>query len=97
MTHQFEQLEKNQDIRVAATSKIWGLATGMLAICIPLSAVTNSGSVLPIAVISGAAVSTTVIWKSEDKKSQASPLLPSNLNQLEQRVANLETIICKQD
>lgn len=33
-----DSLEQSSDIRVAATSKIWGLTVGILAICIPLSA-----------------------------------------------------------
>jgi hypothetical protein len=38
--------KSERNIRVAATSKIWSFATGMLALCIPLSSVTKSGAIL---------------------------------------------------
>lgn len=91
MTNQWQpDSEKSKDTRTATTSKIWSYATGMLALCIPLSAVTRSGAILPLAVVTGATISTTVIWKS-DKKSQ-NLLQPHQLQQIEERLANLETI-----
>ena len=45
----YQDQEKNRDARIAATSRIWGFATVMLGICIPLSAVTRHGAILPIA------------------------------------------------
>lgn len=92
MARKFEK-----DIRVAATSKIWVLATGMLAICIPLSAVTKSGAILPLAVISGAAVGTVAVWRSSDNQSKNNPLLTNSVKELEQRVANLEIICSSQE
>ncbi len=85
-----------KDIRVAATSRIWVLATVMLAICIPLSAITGS-VVLPIAVILGATVGTIAVWRSSNNQSKNSPLLNSSVKQLEQRVANLEIICSSQE
>ena len=85
------------DIRVAATSKIWVIATGMLAICIPLSAVTKSGAILPLAVMSGAAVGTVAVWRSSVNQSKNSPLLTNSVKELEQRVANLEIICSSQE
>jgi len=85
-----------RDVRVAATSKIWTFATGMLAICIPLSAVTKSGAILPLAVISGAAVGTVAVWRNSEQQSR-SPLLTNNIKTLEQRVTNLETIWSNQE
>jgi hypothetical protein len=82
-----------RDIRIAATSKIWGFATGMLAICIPLTAVAKGNPILPLAVITGAAVGTTAIWQSSNKKSHNGSLSQNNLEALEERIANLETII----
>lgn len=84
-----------RDIRVAATSKIWTFATGMLAICIPLSAVTKSGAILPLAVISGAAVGTVAVWRNLEQQSR-SPFL-TNIKTLEQRVTNLEIIWSNQE
>lgn len=84
--------EKSKDIRLSVTSKIWGFATGMLGICIPLSAATNSGPILPIAVITGATVGTVSIWNS-DRKGTNSIETAAKFQQLEMRIADLETII----
>lgn len=89
MKNKFER-----DIRLAATSKIWSYATGMLAICIPLVGITRS-PILPLAVITGAAAGTYVVWRSDNQPR--SPLLTSSVKELEQRVANLETIISTQE
>ena len=86
-----------KDIRVAATSKIWGLATVMLAICVPLAAVTGGGVVLPIAVILWASVGTVAVWRSSDNQSENRPLSTNSVKQLEQRVANLEIICSSQE
>ncbi|MUL37175.1 hypothetical protein [Gloeocapsopsis dulcis] len=77
-------------IRVAATGTIWGFATGMLAICIPLTTISNSGIILPLAVISSAVVGTWAVWQSPDNKSSNN--LVNTIKNLEQRVADLETI-----
>lgn len=77
-------------IRFAATAIIWGFGTGMLALCIPLVGMTGT-PLLPLAVIVGAAVSTVVIWRSS-ANSPHQPFLTSSMQQLEQRVANLEII-----
>lgn len=79
-----------KDIRVAATSKIWAFATGMLAICIPLSGATRSGPILPLAAIAGAATSTYFVWRDDSKHKS---LANTDLQQLEQRIANLEMIV----
>ncbi|MGF1478040.1 MAG: hypothetical protein ACFB4I_00905 [Cyanophyceae cyanobacterium] len=79
-------------ISAIATAKIWGLATGMLAICIPLSKATDSGVILPMAVISGATVSTVAVWKFSDQQNEQLKEA-EQVKQLEARVADLETII----
>ncbi len=88
--------KSERKIRVAATSKIWSFATGMLAICIPLASVTKSGAILPLAVISGAAVGTVAVWRSSERQPR-SPLLTNNIKTLEERVTNLETIWSSQE
>ena len=70
--------------RVAATSVIWGVSGGMLAICIPLVIVTKTGVILPLATIMGAAIATFAVWRGENPNSQ--------VKQLEERIAFLETI-----
>lgn len=93
MVNQYED-KSERDIRFAATSRIWAYATGMLALCIPLTGVARSGPILLLAVITGAAVGTGAVWKSYDKKPGNSSLLSSNsVEALEERIANLETIV----
>ena len=54
--------------KIGATAIIWGFATGMLAICIPLVSMTGSGIILPLAVILGTAASTVVVWLSSGQQ-----------------------------
>lgn len=81
-----EKLQKTG--RVAATSVIWGVSAGMLAICIPLVIVTKTGAILPFAAIVGAAVATFAVWRGDDN---------SQVKQLEERIAFLETIVTTED
>jgi hypothetical protein len=91
-----QRSEQSQDMRLKVTSRIWAFATGMLAICVPLSAATKSGAVIPVAVIAGAAIGTTSIWRSGSKSSNR--LEDSyKLEKLEGRIADLEAIIATQD
>ncbi|NDJ22868.1 hypothetical protein GS682_14740 [Nostoc sp. B(2019)] len=89
--------KQSQDIRLAATTRIWGLTVGILTICIPLSAVTRSGSILPLAAIGGAAVATIAVWRSDEKRLQTKYLQQQQVELLEQRIANLETIVSTDD
>lgn len=88
---------KSKDIRLNVTSKIWAYATGMLAICIPLSAATNSGVILPITVISGAAIGTASVWKFSNQNSTNQSGASDKFKELEGRIADLETIITSAD
>ena len=54
--------KNDKDMRLKATSKIWSLAVAMLAICIPLSAATKSGPLLPLAVVVGTTVGIASVW-----------------------------------
>ena len=55
--------------KIGSTAIIWGFSTGMLAICIPLISMTESGIILPLAVIIGATISTAVVWLSSSQQS----------------------------
>ncbi len=55
--------------KIGSTAIIWGFSTGMLAICIPLISMTESGVILPLAVIVGATISTVVVWLSPSQPS----------------------------
>ena len=75
--------------KVAATSIIWGVSGGMLAICIPLVIVTKSGAILPLATIIGATVATFAVWCGGNQNSE--------IKQLEDRIAFLETIVSTEE
>ncbi|GAB1538274.1 hypothetical protein NUACC21_09320 [Scytonema sp. NUACC21] len=92
-----QNLEQYQDVRVVATTRIWGIAMGMMAICIPLTAITRT-AILPLATITGAAVGTVVVWRSDNKKSKNNSYISQQqIELLEQRMANLETIVSSED
>jgi hypothetical protein len=69
------------------------MTVGLFVICIPLSAVTRSGPILPLAAIAGAAFSTAAVWRNDDKKSPSHSFPAQRIERLEQRIANLETIV----
>ena len=95
MTLPSEKASKSSmDIRLPATSIIWGFATGMLAICLPLSNDTNHGTVISMAIVSAAAVSTVAVWQSSDKKSQSRNEASDRVKEFKERIANLEMIAC---
>lgn len=96
-TRSQNSLEQSPDVRVATTAKIWGMTVGILALCIPLSVVTRSGPILPLAAIAGATVSTVVMWRSDKKTSQINYQSQQQIELLEQRIANLETIVSSHD
>jgi hypothetical protein len=50
--------------KIATTIVIWVAAAGMLAICIPLVSITQSGVILPVSVVIGVTISTVAIWWS---------------------------------
>ena len=88
MSH--KSTEKNP--KVSATSAIWGCAIGMLGVCIPLVAITESGIILPLLVILGAAGGTTAVWFAPDQRQLQEANLTQTVKVLEERVMNLETI-----
>ena len=89
--------KNSKDIRLAATSKIWSLAIAMFAICIPLSAATRSGPILPLAVVVGTTMGTASVWKGSIEESTGDRLMAEKIKQLEGRIADLETIITSEE
>ncbi|MFM7438951.1 MAG: hypothetical protein ACKO2V_10170 [Snowella sp.] len=55
-------------MKIGTTAIIWGFATGMLAICIPLVSITKSGAILPLAIILGSTASTIAVWLSSSQQ-----------------------------
>jgi hypothetical protein len=90
-------LEQYQDVRLSATTRIWVITVAILGVCVPLSAVTRSGAILPLVAIGGAAVSTIAVWRSDEQKSKTNYLQQQQIELLEQRLANLETIVSSDD
>jgi hypothetical protein len=78
--------------KLAATAIIWGFATGMLGICIPLVSMTDSGVILPLAVIIGASFTTTVVWLSFNRVSKNTLELSNTIESLKEQEATLDTI-----
>ncbi len=83
---------REQNPQVRATSAIWGCAIGMLGVCIPLVAITESGIILPLLVILGAGSGTAAVWLAPDKSQLKEADLTQTMKTLEERVINLETI-----
>src|ERR671932_1810656 len=82
--------------KIATTAIIWGFATGMLSICIPIVGMTQSGVILPLAVVLGATVGTVVVWQFSSKRSRNIAELTNTVQQLNERVVTLEAI-CSND
>ncbi|MEM9273823.1 MAG: hypothetical protein AAGA80_12775 [Cyanobacteria bacterium P01_F01_bin.143] len=88
-----KSITNQKNIKVEATFIIWGCTTGIMAICIPLVSASNIGTILPLAVIIGASASTISVWISDHQEYYKRS---NNLQQIEQRIINLETI-CTQE
>lgn len=55
---------EGQGVKIGSTAIIWTLATGMMAISIPIVKMTGSGIILPVTVVVGVSLSTIAIWLS---------------------------------
>ncbi len=55
---------EGQGVKIGSTAIIWSLATGMMAISIPIIKMTGTGIILPLAVVVGVSLSTIAIWLS---------------------------------
>ena len=98
MSSPTQKLSNNaKDIRFKATTKIWSLAIAMFAICIPLSAATKSGPILPLAVVVGTTMGTASIWRGSTEESTSLRQTSEKIKQLEGRIADLETIITSEE
>ena len=61
-----KNLMARQGGKIGSTAIIWSLATGMMAISIPLVNITQSGVILPLAIVLGASFSTIAVWLSSN-------------------------------
>lgn len=78
--------------KIATTAVIWVFATGMLALCIPLVAISGSGAILPLAIILGASGGTVAVWSSSSQEYKKISELNNTVKQLKERVETLEAI-----
>ena len=89
---------KDSDVRLVATHRIWGFATLMLCLCIPLVGTVAKGggssvvvaALIPIFVVVAAAVATAFVWGVFGLR-YTSTTSANSLQQLEERIASLET------
>jgi hypothetical protein len=88
-------LDKHQknipDPRLRVTQTIWGFATGMFVLCVPLVAIARSAIVIPATVAFGAGIGTIAVWQS-DSRSRRRLIDEQTMQSLEERIANLEAI-----
>ncbi|MGB3511085.1 MAG: hypothetical protein WBA93_17995 [Microcoleaceae cyanobacterium] len=80
-------LEKDPKVKVI--SAIWVCATGILGICVPLTAITDSGAALPLAIILGASGSSVVVLSVSGNNENQKKLI-NNVQDLEEKIVNLE-------
>ena len=83
--------------KIATTAIIWGFATGMMAICIPIIRMTKSSVALPITVVLGTTVSTVAVWLSGGQQTQKIDELINKCRVIEERLTDLETICNTQE
>jgi hypothetical protein len=83
------------DSRIAALGGIWSGAIVMLALCIPLAAVSRSAN-LPLIVIVGTGLVSLYIWQSgsaaRKEDTSEADALRDKIKELEERLANVEVI-----
>lgn len=91
-----ERQSTHLGLKIAATAIIWGFATGMLAICIPLAAQTHGGDLPAIAIIIGVSGSTIAIWLSPGKSFPQADAA-KNRQTLQQRVETLEATLARSE
>ena len=85
-----ENKKTKKDPRTEIIQAIWGITAGILGICIPLSAVTQSGPFIPIIALLGATVSSCVVWLTRSPQQASNPELEHTVAELKHRIAQLE-------
>jgi len=89
--------EVHKDFRVVSTAAVSGATIAMMGICIPLVAITQMVT-LPLFVLGASALSVSAIWFFGSKKPQDNQSsskieeLENTVNDLKQRLENVETI-----
>ena len=63
----WSRIPQKMEHSLGATAIVWSLATGIMAICIPLVKISQSGIILPVTVMVGVSISTVAIWLSSNE------------------------------
>lgn len=82
--------KKRKDPRAEIIPAIWGITVGILGICIPLVALTDSGPFLPSLALLGATISSSIVWLTKSPQQSDSAELEQKVTELAHRVAQLE-------
>lgn len=92
-------ISTQRDIRVTIISRIWAFATTMLFIAILFNGQGDNRKVLflPAIVVFGATSSTIVVLRKLRNDQQDTLLLSKTLEELKQRLENLEAIAASDD
>jgi hypothetical protein len=84
------------DPRVQIIGRIWRMLIPVLALSIPFCAISRIGIILPFFAIGAAGVATACIWYVRGTKdgtgSKENQRLQDRIKELEERLANVETI-----
>jgi hypothetical protein len=88
--------ERQEDPRVEIIGRIWRMLIPVMALSIPFFAMARIGIILPFLAIAAAAVSTACVWyfggKREGVDRKENERLQQRIKELEERLANVETI-----
>jgi hypothetical protein len=88
--------EEQEDPRVEIVGRIWRMLIPVVALSIPICALSRLGIFLPFVAIGAAGLSTACIWyfggKRERVGGRENERLQQRIKELEERLANVETI-----
>lgn len=90
-----QKQEPAEDIRVQLIVRLWKIAALMLFIAnAPSSRPANYGFIISLAVLAVVAIGTFIVWKFDtaSQEKQATNERQKHLQNIEERLANLETI-----
>ncbi|MBV8275576.1 MAG: hypothetical protein JO170_10010 [Verrucomicrobia bacterium] len=91
-----EEDEEQGDPRVAIIGRIWRMLIPVVALSIPFVLLSHLGIVLPFFAIGAAGLATACVWyfggKREGAGRKENERLQQRIKELEERLANVETI-----
>jgi hypothetical protein len=90
--HNQQQLldRQEKDIRLKTTVLMWVISIPLFSTCIPIVSLSSVGILLPFFILIALTLGTTSVWFFHSNSMNATFL---EIKQLQERLANLETII----